>query len=470
MRTDDPEAGRRPGPCRNPPGDEGAVADHVVPARCRVPVGRLVLLDEAGRRQPPGALGCRVVRRRRRLDEVRSDRRCDREQPWPHLTTRPARQRHVVSAAGQDRAHGWNDGLRPALRAGGGRAGRRPRRRAGGARPPGDRHRADRRPAGADQDRSRSRPDPDRPVAKRGGHGPRRGRAGSRRRGGRPIRRVRGPGRGRRRPGRGCGGVRRGGQGRRRAERRDRAGQGDRRRPRGDAEPVQGAVRRDPRPAGQGGRRPGRAPAQGHRAADVAGQGEPGQVQLPAHRGREGTRDDVGRASGAGQQRATDRRDPAPRDRRPGHRTPQTADPRVVGRDSAQAGGRAGRHVGPLRLRASAHDEGRRPDHATRHAGEPGRGQAPVRRLQGPAERLPRRRGDRGHRSLRPRRSPGTRRTSGPTSTSSPPSSTGRRRRRRSSSSCSCPARRSSPRRWTRSPTSTTTPRRETWCWRPRPP
>ena len=121
----------------------------------------------------------------------------------------------------------------------------------------------------------------------------------------------------------------RGGQGTRRAECGDRASEGDRGRPGGDAEPVQGAVGRDPRPAGQGGRRAGRAPAQGDRAADDAGR----RLERFDKRLTEVEKERVAMAaelvSGAG--RAADRRDLAPGDREPGHRPAQTPDPRGLG-------------------------------------------------------------------------------------------------------------------------------------------
>ena len=149
-----------------------------------------------------------------------------------------------------------------------------------------------------------------------------------------------------------------------------RAGAGDRRRPGGDAQPVQGAVHRDARAAGPDGRRSGRGPAQGHRAADGPGPGEPGQVQHPADRGGEGAGRHVSRAA---QPRCSMSSRPArPCAGRPPPWSPRLRKPQIrgsVGRDPAQAGRRDRRHDRALRLRPAAHDQGRRPGACDRTCG-----------------------------------------------------------------------------------------------------
>ena len=81
---------------------------------------------------------------------------------------------------------------------------------------------------------------------------------------------------------------------------------------------------------------PGGGPTQGDRTTDDPGPRKPRQVQRPAHRGGERAGSHV-RATHSGQPCPADRGDPTPRDRCFGDRIAQTSDPRLLGRDTAQA-------------------------------------------------------------------------------------------------------------------------------------
>ena len=141
----------------------------------------------------------------------------------------------------------------------------------------------------------------------------------------------------------------------------------------------------------------------------------------------------------------------------PGHGAAQAAGARAVGRDAPAAGGRAGRPGRPLRLLRAGPARRRRA--APGPGGAPGRRQVGGRRRQGAARRVPRRHRRRGRR--------GAGRPPAPSRAPAPhPRRPARRqgllararRRPPSSSCCSCPARRSWPRRWRPTATCSSTP------------
>ena len=213
------------------------------------------------------------------------------------------------------------------------------------------------------------------------------------------------------------------------------------------------------------------AAAAGHRAAARAGGREPQGVPGPADRGREG----AGRRSPT-EMRAQVRtvRDTGEAMRREAAtlvtalRKPQVRG--LVGRDHAQERRPAVRHGRALRLRPAGHQPDRRGTAAPRHAGQPRRRQARLRRLQGPAQRVPRRRRDRGRaaagrppRDVRPARAH-------PRRPALEQAVLEGRRVARVRRAVPARARSSSPRRSTRCPTSTSTPSSRTSSSPPRRP
>ena len=201
-----------------------------------------------------------------------------------------------------------------------------------------------------------------------------------------------------------------------------------------------------------------RPAAAGDRADARAGDSEPQGVPGPAHRGREGARPDATELRSQVRRCATPARRCAAR--------PRPWSRRCASRRSAAPGARprsrtspAGRHGRALRLRpagdrAPSDGQTQRPDMRVHLAD--GKhvfvdSKVPLAAFLDAAETE-----DEQQKAAHlATRSPAT---CAPTSTSCPASSTGRPPSPPSSSCCSCPARSSSPPRWTRCPTSTSTP------------